>query len=282
MYEIGISTFKNAVTGEYLAALSENEIKHIEISQDNYDDFDFIGVKRLAKEHGVNIWSLHLPFTPFEILDLSSEDRDKRRFSVEKLSELIKRAGDTGIDKFVVHPSVEPISDDERGDRLKYSRESLSFLADAAENFGGIVCTEDLPRTCIGHSIEEMQFLTAEDDRLRICFDTNHITVQKPEEAIIALGSKIVTLHVSDFDFVNERHWLPGEGEIDWAKVIAALEEINYGGVWMYEIGFKCPKTILRDRSLIPSDFKRNSEEILKGLKPTVFSKQKPNLGMWE
>ena len=282
MYEIGLSTFKNAVTEDYLASLAENGIKHIEISQDDYDGFDFIGVKKLVKEHGINVWSLHLPFTPFEILDLSSEDKDKRRFTVEKLSEIIKPAGEAGIDKFVVHPSVEPIPDDERGDRLKYSRESLSFLADTAEKFGGIVCAEDLPRTCIGHSIEEMRFLTAEDNRLRICFDTNHITAQKPEETIIALGSKIVTLHVSDFDFVNERHWLPGEGKIDWAKVIAALEEINYGGVWMYEIDFKCPKTILRDRSLVPSDFMRNSQEILNGIKPTVFSKQKPHLGMWE
>ena len=69
MYEIGLSTFKNAVTEDYLASLAENGIKHIEISQDDYDGFDFIGVKKLVKEHGVNVWSLHLPFTPFEILD---------------------------------------------------------------------------------------------------------------------------------------------------------------------------------------------------------------------
>lgn len=282
MYKIGMSSCGKTVGKELFEEFSKNGISYIELSESDYDVFDFEKAALLSKEYGVGLWSLHLPFAPFERIDISSADKEKRDNTIKELSELIKKGADIGIDKFIIHPSAEPIEDAERGERMKYSRESLSRLADISESCGGVMCAEDLPRTCIGHSIEEMKFLTAEDERIKICFDTNHITVEKPEEIITALGDKIVTLHVSDYDFVNERHWLPGEGKIDWKKLMAALSKINYDGAFMYEIGYACPKTIIRSRDLNAADFKRNAEELFAGAGLTVFSSPKPNLGMWE
>ena len=109
-----------------------------------------------------------------------------------------------------------------------------------------------------------MKFLTSDDNRLKICFDTNHITVQNPEDSILALSDKIVTLHVSDFDFEDERHMLPGEGKINWNAVLSSLKKINYSGIWLYEV-VKSPKTIVRSRDLTPADFKRNAGQIFAG-----------------
>jgi hypothetical protein len=96
------------------------------------------------------------------------------------------------------------------------------------------------------------------------------------------LADKIVTVHVSDYDFINERHWLPGEGKVDWQEVIAILTEIGYDGPWLYEMGLVCPKTILRDRDLRYTDLMRNARELFTGQTPTIFSRPKPNLGWWE
>ena len=60
------------------------------------------------------------------------------------------------------------------------------------------------------------------------------------------------------------------------------MEEVNYKGVWLYEIGFECPETILRDRDLTCEDFVRNAKELFENKDITVFSNPKPNLGMWE
>lgn len=278
MYKVGISTNGREFTEKEFDELQKNGISDIEFSMTQ----DYDNVKKLSEKFGINIWSQHLPFGPFEELEISSFDKDLRKSTIEKFSEMIKKGANIGIDKFVVHPSGEPIEENDREERLKYSRESLSVLADVCEKCGGVICVEDLPRTCLGRCISDMKFLTNEDNRIKICFDTNHITAEKPEDVIRALGDKIVTLHVSDFDFVNERHWLPGEGKINWINVVDALKEINYNGVWMYEIGFACPRTILRDRDLTPYDFKRNATEVLNKEKITVFSTPKPNLGMWE
>ena len=165
---------------------------------------------------------------------------------------------------------------------MKCAQQSLARLAELAEHCGAVICAEDLPRSCISNSIANMQLLLSADERLKACVDTNHITAEPPQQLIRALGGKIATLHVSDFDFINERHWLPGEGKIDWPEVLRALDEVGYNGVWMYELGFECPKTIYRDRALTCADLSRNAHELFAGERPTVISRPKPNLGMWE
>ena len=242
MYRIGMSMFEMSFEEKSFNDLAKNGIFDVEISRplyEHYENFDFCGVKKMAESHGINIWSLHLPFAPRELIDISDVEKEKRRKTVEYLSELIKMGGSIGADKFVIHPSSEPISESERKEKLKCAKESLSKLADVAERFNAVICVEDLPRTCLGNCVEEMKFLTEDDERLRICFDTNHITADKPENVIRELKNKIVTLHVSDFDFVDEKHWIPGDGEINWSEVVKALKDIKYNGVWMYEVGFQ-------------------------------------------
>ena len=50
------------------------------------------------------------------------------------------------------------------------------------------------------------------------------------------MGGRIITLHVSDYDFVDERHLLPGEGKNPWGEILRALEEVGYDGRFTYEV----------------------------------------------
>lgn len=69
-----------------------------------------------------------------------------------------------------------------------------------------------------------------------ICFDTNHMLNEKSEEFIRTVGNRIRTIHVADYDRVNERHWMPGRGVNDWNAIISALIETGYHGAFMYEV----------------------------------------------
>lgn len=51
-----------------------------------------------------------------------------------------------------------------------------------------------------------------------------------------AAGNKITTVHIADFDGVEQKHWMPGRGVIDWAKVIDELLKAGYKGPCMYEV----------------------------------------------
>lgn len=282
MYTIGLSCGR--LTEENFARLQQSRIGAIEISMKPqlYREIDHKAVAALAKQYDVQLWSYHLPFYPMEEIELSVQDKSIRQHTIDCFSELIQKAAEIGIDKFVVHASGEPIRSAERADRMQYAMQSLDALAEIAAKNGACIAVEVLPRTCLGNSSEEMLQLISANEKLRVCFDTNHLLGEDPLLLMQKLAKKIVTVHISDYDFVNERHWLPGEGKLDWNALFAKFQEIGYDGVWMYEVGLKCPKTILRDRDLTFDDFYQNAKSIFAGEKPPVFSRPKENLGMWE
>ena len=68
------------------------------------------------------------------------------------------------------------------------------------------------------------------------CVDVNHFYFEKPEDAILKYGNRIGTIHISDYDFIYERHKMPGDGLNDWNQIIGALEKIGYKGAFNYEV----------------------------------------------
>lgn len=280
MFKIGLSSCGKYPTEDLFFSMSESGIYEIELSFPTYehDKYDLLLAKKNADKYGINIWSYHLPVMP---IDIAIDNTNVK--SVDYLSEIIKRVCDIGVDKLVLHPGYEPITDEERIDRITCSKQSLIRLADIAEKNGAQIAIENLPRTCLGRTTDEMIDILSCDDRLRACIDINHILRDPIPDFIRAVGKRIVTLHISDCNFVNERHWLPGEGLIDWSAVVDILLEIDYNGIWMYEVerGYDL-KSIHRYRNISCADIVRNAEEIFSRKPLTVYSTQKENLGLWE
>lgn len=270
MFKIGVSGGCVELTEDNLAKMSKAGITAVELSSSPVfqSEADYGILKKTAEKYGIELWSCHLPFYPFEDFDISTLERDARKKIVEYHGELIRKAADVGIDKFVIHPSGEPIEESERADRLNCAMESLSVLAEIAQKSGGTVAVEDLPRTCLGRDTDELCKLVSADDRLRVCFDMNHLLYDDNLEFIKSLGEKIITVHVSDYDFTNERHWLPGEGKNPWDAIYNGLKEVGYNGVWMYELRLEAPKTILRPRDLTFEDIYNNAQTIFRGEAP--------------
>lgn len=282
---IGLSTCGNVPTAELFSEYSKAGIDAMEISlkRDGCERIDFRETEKNAKDCGVKLWSFHLPFSTDRFSpDIASLDMSLRRLSIDFQTELIKKASDIGIGVFVIHPCLEPVADEDRTERMSAAKDSLAELAEVAGKAGGVLAVEDLPRSCLGRNAAEIEELISADPRLRICFDTNHLLTETPESFVRKFKDKILTLHVSDYDNVNERHWLPGEGIIDWHILYDALTKEGYTGPWLYELGFDCPKTIYRKRRLCCEDFVRNANEIFDGKPLTVISTPKPGIGMWE
>lgn len=279
-FRIGLSTCHKEICEDLFKAYQCAGITDMELEngRQTCNDLDYKLVQTWARRYDVRLWSYHLPFKPHEEVDISKWQ--SKNNAVMRLSEFIKKASDIGIDKFVIHPSGEPIADDQRKDQMECAKESLAKLAEIAAQNGAVVAVEDLPRTCLGRNSDEILELISGHPALRVCFDTNHLLSEDILAFIRKVGNKIVTLHVSDYDFINERHWLPGEGDIDWQAVLAALKEVGYQGPWLYEIGFNPPATIDR-RRLEVADFAANANALFMGKKPIAIGERKKNLGMW-
>ncbi len=281
MFEIGLSTYAKTIDENLFLQYREAGIGAMEIAQpyDKIASINYEEISSLSKKYGIRLNSFHLPFAPFDEVDISNTALQKN--TIEYHTELIKKAADIGIAKFIIHPSTEPIKAADRMERMGCAKQSLSRLAEVADREGAVMCVEDLPRTCLGRDSAEITELISVDDRLRLCLDTNHLFTEALPDYIRTFGKKIVTVHVSDYDFLNERHWLPGEGDIDWQGVISALKEVGYSGPWLYEVGFERPDSLIADRPLNCEDFARNAKQIFAGEKPTAVAKRKPNLEKW-
>ena len=234
------------------------------------------GLERI-KNSNLFFNGVHISFGKY--WDFSAKNEAERLAAVAQAKEIFNRCDPYRPFCYVIHGSWEPISDEERPlkiEQLKKSLRQLRMYTTAK------ICLETLPRSCLANTGEETAAIVDAVEGIDVCMDVNHLLMEKSEDAVLRLGKRIQTTHISDFDYVNERHWMPGEGKIDWKKLIAAFEKVGYDGVWNYELALACPKTILRDRDFTYEDFIRNAKELFEGKKLTVLGRQKANLGMWE
>lgn len=223
-----------------LEAYARAAIKSTEISFRNpyYDEIEWTSIPRWMENTGTEVWSIHLPFARNE-LNIAYPDKAVSDAAIVRFKDLISRAGNAGLKVVVIHPSSEPISDSRRPMLLERSAENLGILCAHAKQYGMQVAVEDLPRTCLGNCHEDIQFMLDRNPDLRVCFDTNHLLKETNESFVRAVGSKIITLHVSDYDFIDEKHVFPTDGLIDWKALQGELEKVDYDGPFMYELNAK-------------------------------------------
>ncbi len=195
-----------------------------------------------AEKYGVFVECIHLPYYGVEC-DISSLSEEERRAAVRNHGEIMKICEEVcPPNYFCIHPSGEPVSDETRQERLENARESLSALKHEK------LLVENLPRTCLANTTIELFDLIASFDDLHVCCDVNHLLRETPQSALLRLKGRVKHLHISDNDGVDERHRLPGEGVIEWNKVIGSLEKIGYDQVFNYEVRKYSPREVAENK----------------------------------
>lgn len=213
---------------------------------------------------GLKVRSIHLPFG--NSVDPSAENETDRLKNLKKINEFINLTKSCGARVFVIHGSYEPVALDEtRKNRIDACVSSMRSLCKTLNGFGIKLAVENLPRTCIGNSISEIAYITDRLPDLGVCFDTNHMTMPKPDLRFVPLqrtfsrlrnklnpvvdtpesfaekfAGKICALHISDYDGINERHWLPGQGIVNFKSIHQTLLRNGFDAPFMFEPNEKC------------------------------------------
>ncbi len=239
------------------------EYLELSLSRGYFDYFNFVEnaqtVLSMTEKYGLKIWSLHLPFDGGH--HTAKHDKSEAEIYINKAIQQIAAGLSIGIKTFVIHPSWEPVAPEKREKMLQATIENLRVLSKYAQEHGGVLAVENLPRSCLCNCSEEMIRVLNAVPHLQTCFDTNHCLMQTSEaylEELLKAGmkGKIRTIHVSDYDFVNERHWLPKAGVNDWEKIFQKLEELDYTGVFMYELSKPNDKSFFYTLEEIKENFK--------------------------
>lgn len=210
------------------------------------DEYDFAGIRRECDKYGVELRSFHLPFNREQ--NIGHPDAELRARSLEVYKHSIDIAASIGAKICVVHPSSEPNEDEMREALFSYCAENLAVLCEYANKHGIELAMENLPRTCLCNTPDEVIRMLTLIPNLKTCFDMNHFL---PWKGIVPdnvgyiyrlkeeVGDRLVTMHASDYDFVDERHMFPLDGQNDWRGIIRALIDTGYNGYFNYEIGVR-------------------------------------------
>ena len=172
-------------------------------------------------------------------LDISSPDAAIRSAGIQAIAAALDLAVRIGAHIVVVHPSSEPIGRDVRAGRMEQTKRSVETAAHMVQEAGCRMALELLPRTCLGHSVAELLSLLEDVDPATagVCLDVNHLMGRYASlaEVVHSLGPRLFALHCSDYDGVDEKHWPPMRGVIDWTAFLYALSAIGFAGPFNYE-----------------------------------------------
>jgi sugar phosphate isomerase/epimerase len=249
---VSLGSLITDVTDEALLRLRASPIATLEISPKLFDGHDGEAgkarLKAMVARRDVRVMTVHARFGGS--YDVSTLDEAAYHTAITAMQAAIDLAVELDAPMVVMHASAEPIAPPTRARRFRQAQRALEEISDRCRQAGRRAAVELLPRTCLGNTAAELLDLLdpLDPDVCGVCLDTNHLMNRYAQLADVVhrLGSRLFTLHLSDYDGVDEQHALPGQGVLDWAAFMQALAAIDYQGPFNYECRF--PDLPLQDR----------------------------------
>lgn len=218
----------------------EHGIKYLEYRITNAD-YELIKerVRIILEEKdksGIITRTVHLPHR--EGFDLSDIDEEKRVAALENHTKVLNCCYPLQPEIVVLHPSAGLVPKEEYAARKQALVRSLKEFTAYCKNLGITVAVENLTEVSMVQTSDDLlEIVEAVGDNIGICFDVNHLLAEPHKDFIRKAGKYIITMHVSDNDGIKERHFLPGDGVIDWKELFAELKKINYQSTMIVECG---------------------------------------------
>ncbi len=180
----------------------------------------------LVRAHGLFLDHLHVPY--FMCNELWSSNEAERRTAIDLHLSWIADCQRHEIPRMVMHVTRGRSAEQPSPAALDAFRE----LTAAAEDAGVTVAIENT------HCPAYLDFLLQHisSPALTLCFDVAHDRLHSPAplELLRAWASRTSVLHISDTDGRRDWHWLPGDGNTDYAEVAACFPS-PYTGPLMLE-----------------------------------------------
>ena len=246
-WPIGISTgcFYNTNILDILEIVRDGGFSMIEICSFpkhlDYHDRDKVKTTALRiKALGLEPFSFHAPFA--DHIDITSLDENTRAKSVGEVITATEAAAELGVRHLVLHPGPEreeKAPADEFFHHLETASYSINQISKRCKELGITLLLENmLPHLLFGRTQDILYIMGAmEDVNVGTCLDTGHAHLAQDLPSVVhKLSCHLRMVHVNDNNGTGDDHLPPGEGSIDWPKVIAQLDSYNFRGALILEL----------------------------------------------
>ena len=186
----------------------------------------------MAKEVGLEIESIHFPFCDW--VDFASPWEADRQEIIKWVVKMGKRLDEYNVRCYVFHPGGTSCKEETREKFAEKLKDSANQIAKQVK---GYVCVENMVGGTLLNTASKLKDYADNCGDAKVVIDVNHFLHDKQEDAIKLIGGdKLKMIHISDYDGTFERHWIPGQGVIDWMSVLGALEEVGFEGAFNFEL----------------------------------------------
>lgn len=246
-WPIALSTgcFYRHRIGEILAPVREAGFQQIEVCSfpphlDYHNGGDVRRTAGLLRELQIQPTSFHAPFA--DRIDITAFDRRVREASVAELIIACEAAAGLGCLHVVLHPGPERSGRPPEHEFLRhmhYAAESLNRVAARCAELGIHLLLENmLGHLMFGH-VRDMMYLLGEIKTREVgaCLDTGHAHLAREMGVVIEkLSGHLKMVHINDNCGDWDAHLPPGDGSINWRRVLAELRHTGFGGVLVLEL----------------------------------------------
>ena len=180
-------------------------------------DIDKSSFVKMADSCGLKVDNYHLPYESTNLL-FSRESTLRNRY-VTQVMQQMEGCKAAGAERVVMHIADRTDTAPDTASMLK----SMETIVRQAENIGIKIAAENT------HYFKQIDILLQEIDSpyLGLCYDTSHDFVQGQSKGALLTKhrSRLMCVHISDNDFVEDRHWLPGNGLIPFKSFIDTVKD---------------------------------------------------------
>jgi len=245
-YALSTSLFRDDCIEEALSKIAAAGFRHVEITANGMHldprlSPDVGAVRSLMHDLGLQAYTVH---TPYAGLKIGHPDVDPSESHPEVIGATLEIGAQVGAKLAIVHVTAAPkgLSDSvyERSrevsiafvDRLRYRAKELGIML-VLENLG----LRPHLRRRFGSSLEELSEAFPDPD-VGFCLDVGHALRNglDTRSQIEAAGDRLLCVHVHSNDGVDDCHWLPTQGVLDWPHDRAELRRSGYAGRYVLEI----------------------------------------------
>lgn len=246
-WPIGLSTgcFYQQSILDCLPAIRESGFSMLEVcsSPAHLDYHDRAAMEQAAArihELGIEAYSFHAPFA--EHIDIASADEAKRTAAISEILKAAEAAALLNVHYFVIHPGPEQSSDisaAERFSRMENVVASLNTVATRCRELGIMCVLENkLPHLLFGNTSDILWILDAMDTiEIGACLDTGHAAIAGDISTLLhKLAGHLKIIHAHDNNGSYDEHRTPGDGMIDWERLLRDLVQTRFHGAFILEL----------------------------------------------
>lgn len=186
-------------------------------------------LKEAAKSYCLE-YSLHAPFAD---INIASPSKHMLIASMKRLKQSMAYANKLDAKLWVFHPGTQTgISQFYPGADWKQNNQSIQELYETAEEYGLNIAVENLPAKYwffMNKPEEFVKFYRETNLPIGIAMDLGHANLEAQIEPFFnILADKIIHIHASDNNGLDDQHLGIGQGKIDWNWFSQTIRKLGY------------------------------------------------------